>query len=246
MKRQQPIANIHSFESLATLDGMGVRYGVFFVGCPYRCAYCHNPDTWHGQGIQMTADELAKKIVRYKPYFGKDGGVTLSGGEVLCQSDFVVDFEKKMKREGISVALDTSGGVPLTDSVKKAIAGADMIILDVKFWDEEGYLKYCKGSIVTVLQTLEFCEKKKVPVWVRTVIVPGINDDFSHIEKYYNLTQRFKCIKRYQLLGFHTMGFSKYEKLGIENPLKGVNALDRDKLKELQAYMDKLRGDING
>lgn len=242
MKKSQPTANIHSFESLATLDGKGIRYGVFFVGCPFRCAYCHNPDTWSGEGMRLTVDELAKKVVRCKPYFGKDGGVTLSGGEVLCQSEFVVEFEKKMKKEGINVALDTSGAVALTDSVKKALSGADMVILDIKFPDEERYLKYCKGSNKNVLDTLDYCEQKKVPVWIRTVIVPGINDDEKSIDEYHALTKDYKCVQRYQLLAFHTMGFSKYEKLGIGNPLLGTPALSREKLDSLQNYLDGLRG----
>ena len=238
MTDKQPTANIHSFESLATLDGKGIRYGIFFVGCPFRCVYCHNPDTWSGEGKRYTVDELVKKIVRYKPYFGKDGGVTLSGGEVLVQSAFAAKLEKKLAKEGIGVALDTSGGVPLTDDVKDALSHAEMVILDLKFWDDEHYVRYCNGSISTVLDTLEFCEQKNVPVWIRTVMVPGINDKKECIDKYAETVRGYKCVKRYQLLAFHTMGFSKYEKLGIKNPLEGTPALDRKRLDELQAYLD--------
>lgn len=238
MIKSQPTANIHSFESLATLDGKGIRYGIFFVGCPFRCVYCHNPDTWSGEGQRYTVEELAKKVVRYKPYFGKDGGVTISGGEVLVQSAFVAAFEKRLKKDGIGVVLDTSGGVPLTDDVKAALSGAEAIILDLKFWDDENYRRYCGGSISTVLDTLNYCEEKRVPVWIRTVIVPGINDKEEYIDKYAEIVKGYKCVKRYQLLAFHTMGFSKYEKLGINNPLKGTPALERKRLDELQAYLD--------
>ncbi len=245
MNKTAPTANIHSFESLATLDGKGIRYGIFFVGCPYRCVYCHNPDTWSGEGQRFTVDELAKKVVRYKPYFGKDGGVTISGGEVLVQSAFVAEFEKRMKKEGVGVVLDTSGGVPLTDDVKRALKGAETVILDLKFWDDVGYRQYCKGSISTVLDTLEFCEKNKVPVWIRTVIIPGINDREECIDRYAEVVQGHKCVERYQLLAFHTMGFSKYEKLGIKNPLEGTPALDRSRLEELQAYLDSKKVTVN-
>lgn len=241
MTRSQLTANIHSFESLATLDGKGIRYGIFFVGCPLRCAYCHNPDTWSGEGQRFTVDELAKKAVRYKPYFGKDGGVTLSGGEVLVQSAFVAAFEKKMKKEGIGVALDTSGAVPLTDEVKAALGGAETVILDLKFWDDEHYRKYCKGGIKNVLDTLDYCEKKRVPVWIRTVVVPGINDTEECMDRYADVVRGYDCIERYQLLAFHTMGFSKYEKLGIENPLAGTPAMDRARLDELEKYLDERR-----
>ena len=234
----QPTANIHSFESLAPLDGKGLRYGIFFVGCPYRCVYCHNPDTWSGEGQRYTVEELAKKVIRYKPYFGKDGGVTISGGEVLLQSAFVAAFEKRMKREGIGVILDTSGGVPLTDEVKAAIEGAEALILDLKFWDDAGYRKYCRGGIATVLETLDHCEKKHVPVWIRTVIVPGINDREECIDRYAEVVKGYTCIERYQLLAFHTMGFSKYERLGIDNPLKDTPAMDRSRLDEMQRYLD--------
>lgn len=238
MAKIQPTTNIHSFESLATLDGKGLRYGIFFVGCPYRCVYCHNPDTWSGEGQRYTVEELAKKVIRYKPYFGKDGGVTISGGEVLLQSAFVAAFEKRMKREGIGVILDTSGGVPLTDEVKAAIESAEAIILDLKFWDDAGYRKYCRGGIATVLETLDHCEKKQVPVWIRTVIVPGINDREECIDRYAEVVKGYTCIERYQLLAFHTMGFSKYERLGIDNPLKDTPAMDRSRLDELQRYLD--------
>ncbi len=238
MAKIQPTANIHSFESLATLDGKGLRYGIFFVGCPYRCVYCHNPDTWEGEGQRFTVEELAKKVMRYKPYFGKDGGVTISGGEVLLQSAFVAAFERRMKKEGVGVVLDTSGGVPLTSDVKAAIDGAEMLILDLKFWDDEGYRKYCRGGISTVLETLDYCEKKHVPVWIRTVIVPGINDREECIDKYAEVVKGYTCVERYRLLAFHTMGFSKYERLGIDNPLKDTSALDRSRLDELQRYLD--------
>ena len=132
-------ANIHSFESLATLDGKGIRYEVFFVGCPFRCAYCHNPDTWEGEGLRMTVDELVKKLVRYKPYFGKDGGVTLSGGEVLTQSAFAAQLIPALHDKGINVAVDTCGGVPLTDAVKTVLRVADMVILEVKFHRVDDY-----------------------------------------------------------------------------------------------------------
>ena len=200
--------------------------------------YCHNPDTWSGEGQRYTVEELAKKVIRYKPYFGKDGGVTISGGEVLLQSAFVAAFEKRMKREGIGVILDTSGGVPLTDEVKAAIESAEAIILDLKFWDDAGYRKYCRGGIATVLETLDHCEKKQVPVWIRTVIVPGINDREECIDRYAEVVKGYTCIERYQLLAFHTMGFSKYERLGIDNPLKDTPATDRSRLDELQRYLD--------
>ena len=236
--------NIHSVESLAALDGKGIRYEVFFMGCPFRCAYCHNPDTWEGEGtMHPTADELAAKIARYKPYFGKEGGVTLSGGEVLTQSEFACELTDRLHERGIDVALDTCGGVPLTDSVKRALASADMVILDLKFHDEEGYRRYCRGDFRTVMNTLDFLEERGAYVWLRTVVVPGINDSEEEIEKYAEIVKRYKCVRRWQLLAFHTMGFSKYERMGIDNPLKDTPALSKDRLAQLQEFADKCIGE---
>lgn len=233
--------NIHSVESLAALDGKGIRYEVFFMGCPFRCAYCHNPDTWTGEGtMHPTAAELATKIVRYKPYFGKEGGVTLSGGEVLTQSEFACELTDILHEKGINVALDTCGGVPLTDSVRRALSSADMVILDLKFHDREGYAEYCRGNFDAVIATLEYLEEKGAYVWIRTVIVPGINDSETEIDKYAAIVGRYKCVRRWQLLAFHTMGFAKYAKLGIPNPLEGTPALSKDRLEQLQEYADKL------
>lgn len=115
------MADIHSFESLATLDGEGIRYGVFFTGCPLRCAYCHNPDTWFKSGREYSAEELYSKIKRYKPYFKNGGGVTFSGGEPLLNASFINKVSPLLKQEGINYCLDTSGSVPLTDAVKRCI-----------------------------------------------------------------------------------------------------------------------------
>lgn len=130
------MANIHSFESLAALDGVGIRYDIFFTGCPLRCAYCHNPDTWFKSDNNYTAEQIYKKIIRYKPYFKKGGGVTFSGGEPLLNAKFINEVYPMIAAEGIGYCLDTSGSVALTDEVKTAIDNADMVILDIKFYKD--------------------------------------------------------------------------------------------------------------
>ena len=140
------MANIHSFESLAAVDGEGIRFDVFFTGCPLRCAYCHNPDTWHKGDIEMSAREVFEKAGRYKPYFKNGGGVPFSGGEPLLNADFINEAGALLKEKGINYALDTSGSVELTDSVKTALDNADLVILDVKFFDGDLYSKYIKGK----------------------------------------------------------------------------------------------------
>lgn len=231
-------ADIHSFESMAALDGDGIRYAVFLTGCPLRCAYCHNPDTWFKSGREWSAEELVNKIKRYKPYFKNGGGVTFSGGEPLLNAAFINETGRLLKAEGIDYAIDTSGSVPLTDDVKTALDGADLVILDLKFYDSENYKKYTKGDFENFVHIGKYCTENNIRMWLRTVIVPGINDSEECIRKYAEFANQFK-FEKYELLAFHTMGFFKYENSEIENPLKDTPPLDKDKLKELQNYLDE-------
>ena len=236
------MANIHSFESLAAVDGEGIRFDVFFSGCPLRCAYCHNPDTWHHKGeIEMSAQELFNKVKRYKPYFKNGGGVTFSGGEPLLNAKFINEIAPLLKSENIGYCLDTSGSVELTDEVKTAIDNADMVILDVKFYNAEDYKKYTGGEFERFIKIGEYASEKNVRLWLRTVVVPGINDTEADMDKYAEFSKQFK-FEKYELLAFHTMGFFKYDELKIENPLKDTKALDKSRLHELQEYLDKKIG----
>lgn len=230
-------ADIHSFESMAALDGDGIRYAVFFTGCPLRCAYCHNPDTWHKSGNKWTSEDLVNKIKRYKPYFKNGGGVTFSGGEPLLNAEFIVETGELLEENGIHYAVDTSGSVALTDDVKTALDGAELVILDVKFFDAESYKKYTKGNFDNFIAIGKYCTQKGIRLWLRTVIVPDINDDEESIRKYAEFSKQFK-FEKYELLAFHTMGFFKYENLGIKNPLSDTPALDKNRLQELQEILN--------
>lgn len=232
------MAFIHSFESMAALDGDGIRYAVFFTGCPLRCVYCHNPDTWHKSGEDWTGQRLVNKIKRYKPYFKKGGGVTFSGGEPLLNAPFIIETAELLKKEGIGYAVDTSGSVKLTDDVKAVLDGADLVILDLKFYNEENYKKYTNGDFESFVAVGKYCTDNNIRLWLRTVIVPNINDTYQDIEKYADFAKQFK-FEKYELLAFHTMGFFKYENLKIENPLINTPPLDKDRLKELQEYLNK-------
>lgn len=236
------MANIHSFESLAAVDGEGIRYDIFFTGCPLRCAYCHNPDTWHKSNIDMSANEVMKKVVRYKPYFKKGGGVTFSGGEPLLNADFINELAPLMKAEGIGYCIDTSGSVPLTDKVRLALDNADMVILDIKFHNPADYEKYTKGNFDYFMAIAGYCTEHNIRMWLRTVVVPNINDTLDDMDAYAQLVKDLR-FEKYELLPFHTMGFFKYENLGIDNPLKDTKALDRARLDELQNYLNSKLGD---
>lgn len=236
--------NVHSFESLAARDGEGLRYALFLSGCPLRCAFCHNPDTWDGAaGTAYTTDELMRKIRRYVPYFrAGGGGVTLSGGEPLCQAEGVLELILALRAEGIHVALDTSGAVPMTDTVCAVIGAVDHVILDLKMPSDELYHRYTGGTLRRTMDFLCACVQQNKRIWVRTVIVPGINDSEGAMDAYLEVLSPYRAqIERYELLPFHTLGFFKYEKLGVENPLKDTAALTRDVLDSLQEYVDKKR-----
>jgi len=233
------LGNIHSFESMAAVDGEGLRYCVFLTGCPLRCAYCHNPDTWHKGNIRLSPEDLVRKVRRYKPYFRNNGGITFSGGEPLLQADYICETLPFLKDECIQYIVDTSGSVQLWEPVKKVLRNAQSVLLDLKFWDNDSYLKYTGMSMENTLNTLDFLEKEGIKTTVRTVVVPGINDSKEVLTKYLDILKGKTCVQKYELLGFHTMGFFKYEELGIDNPLKGYESLDKSILKELQEYVNK-------
>lgn len=230
---------IHSFESLAAVDGEGLRYAVFLSGCPLRCIYCHNPDTWNMAGTLMDSKDLVKKISRYKPYFKDNGGVTFSGGEPLLQAEFIKEMIPMLKEEKINYIIDTSGAVEISDSVEEVLLNSQSVILDLKFWDDESYIKYTGRGIKNTLDMLDYLEKTGKKIRIRTVIIPGINDNKECIDKYIRYIQDKKCVEKYELLSFHTMGFYKYAELGAENKLLKTPALDIEVKDNLQKYLDK-------
>ena len=229
---------IHSFESLAALDGDGIRYAIYFNGCPLRCVYCHNPDTWGVSGEDYTAEDVYNKVRRFKPYFKDNGGVTFSGGEPLLNAPFINDVNEYLKKDNINYVLDTSGQVEMTDDVKKAINNSELVILDLKFYDNDSYFKYTGKTMAKTITMLYYLAAIEKRTWVRTVIVPGINDSKEILDKYIEIIKQFPHIEKYELLAFHTMGFYKYEQLNIPNPLLNTPALSQDVLQELQSYVD--------
>lgn len=241
------VGYVNSFESFATLEGDGIRFAVFMQGCPLRCICCHNPDTWtiDGAALQLTADELVQKISRYKPYFVGGGGVTFTGGEPLAQTEFLLQTIPKLKDNGINIALDTSCAI-FNENVKMIYNLCDLVIADLKYSTGEDYLEYCRADVFeTVTETLKYLDEQNVSVWIRTVIIPGVNDTKEYIAAYYNLIKNYRNIKKYELKPFHTMGFNKYEKACIENPLKNVSAMDEDKMDVLKKYLQKLQNEAN-
>ena len=236
---------IHSFESLATRDGEGIRYGIFLGGCPLRCVFCHNPDTWDmGATKAYSPEELYRKIKRYTPYFkASGGGVTFSGGEPLLQAKALLPLCRMLTEGGISYTVDTSGTLPLSDGVKEVLDGASHILLDLKFASEEQYKAYTGGSLSAVLDTLRYLVEGKARIWIRTVVIPTVNDTEADMDAYLGLLSPYLGkIEKYELLPFHTMGFFKYDRLGVKNPLAHLSALSPEKKDLLQDYINRHLG----
>ncbi len=230
---------VHSIESLAARDGAGLRCAVFLAGCPLRCVFCHNPDTWHKIGTKVSPEDLVKKISRFKPYFGKNGGATFSGGEPLLQADFLSQTVPLLKAEGIPYVIDTSGSVVLSEEVCFVLKNAQAVLLDLKFWDDDSYLKFTGSDMKKTKKVLLFLKEQKIPTVIRTVVIPEINDSEEILSRYFDHLESFSSLLEYELLGFHTMGFFKYENLGIKNPLEGKKAMDPDRLLELQSFVNE-------
>ncbi len=228
---------IHSFQSLGTVDGPGVRFVVFMQGCPLRCVCCHNPDTWdYSGGTEYTVDEVCEKILRFKSYFGKDGGVTVSGGEPIMQAEFVTELFRLMHENGIHTCLDTSGCV-LNDSVKELLAHTDLVLLDYKYTNEEDYEKYTRLSKKHVDEFLEYTHNTGIMVVLRTVVIPSLNDTEETALELARFKNTYSNIIKTELLGFRKLCLEKYENLGIDFPLANTPEASKEKLSQLEAVI---------
>ncbi len=231
------IGNINSIQSLGTLDGPGIRCILFMQGCPLRCKYCHNPETWSFDiDKQITVEEAYNQIAKYKMYFGKKGGVTISGGEALMQSEFVLSVFKKCKENGIKTALDTSG-CKLDDTVKEMLKYCDLCLLDIKALDEKSYVDICGGSFKKTIEFLNCLEDSKIDIWIRYVVVPDYNDKKEYIIKLKELTDKYNYIKKIELLPFKNICSVKYDNLNINFPFKDKIATSQNLINELTLYL---------
>ncbi|BDF33454.1 pyruvate formate-lyase-activating enzyme [Lachnospiraceae bacterium] len=220
---------------MGAVDGPGLRFVVFMQGCPLRCAYCHNPDTWEPDaGIEYAAEQVAEKIRRYLPYL-KNGGVTVTGGEPLMQPEFVTELFCILKEEGIHTALDTSGVGDL-QKAERVLEYTDLVLADVKFLTAEDYIYYCKADIQKVIAFLDLVKKKNIPLWIRRVVVPGINDTKEHMIKLVDFLEAYPNVEKIELLPFRKLCLEKYETMGIPFPLAQVpemTEMETEKLREM-------------
>jgi pyruvate formate lyase activating enzyme len=228
---------ISKFESFGAVDGPGLRFIVFFQGCNLRCACCHNPETWDYEGgTEYSSEEVLKRVLKFKDYFGDSGGVTFSGGEPLVQARFLGECANLCKENNIHTVLDTSGSI-LSGDVRDALKYIDLVLLDIKMTTEKDYFKYTKGSLKQTLDFMDELEKMKKDVWIRQVIIPGINDNEANAKRLKEIAKKYKYIKKIEYLPFRKLCVSKYDELGIDFKLINVPECDDETLKILWKHL---------
>ena len=227
---------IHSIESFGSVDGPGIRFLIFFQGCPMRCQFCHNPDSWAmSKQQEMTADELLDKAERFRSYWGDKGGITVSGGEALLQLDFLIELFTKAHERGINTCLDTSAQ-PFRrhgewfDKFEALMQITDTILLDIKHIRDDEHRKLTRCSNQNILECARYLSDIQKPVWIRHVLVPGITDKDEYLHELADFLSTLQNIERIDVLPYHTLGIFKYEKLGIPYPLDGVEPPTKERI----------------
>ena len=220
---------IHSTESFGSVDGPGVRFVIFTAGCPMRCQFCHNPDTWNMKtGTLTSTDDLIKKALRYRSYWGNEGGITVSGGEPLLQIDFLTELFKKAKENGIHTTLDTSGNPfpreePFFSKFNELMQYTVLILLDIKHIDEKEHIRLTGHTNKNILDLATYLSDMKKPVWIRHVLVPKRSDKDEYLDRLHEFILTLHNVERVEVLPYHTLGAYKWKELGMEYPLEGID-----------------------
>ncbi len=229
---------IHSFQSLGTVDGPGIRFVVFLQGCNLRCGCCHNPDTWDiSGGTEYSTEEILTKVLRFREYFGKKGGITLSGGEPLLQSEFAYELFTLCHENGINTCLDTSGSI-LNDDVKKLLTVTNRVLLDIKYEDDDAYRKYVGCSLSKPLEFLEYLNEQCIPVTLRQVTIPTLNDNEDSVNFLADLRRKYTCIDKIELLPFRKICQVKYDEMGIDFPFKDIQIPSKETMDKLNTILN--------
>lgn len=230
---------IHSFESLGAVDGPGVRFVVFMQGCSLKCKYCQNRDTWNLKGgTTYSSDEIVEKILRYKNYIMPNGGVTISGGEPLLQTKFLIELFTKLKKYNIHTCIDTSGSVVLTDEIKELIDLTDLFLLDIKCINDEKAINLTGVSNKKELEFAKYLSNINKPMWIRQVLVPGYTDDEQDLIKLREFISTLKFVEKVEVLPYHDLGKFKWEQLGEVYPLENVRTANNDDVKRAKEILE--------
>ncbi|OJG26020.1 pyruvate formate lyase-activating protein [Enterococcus columbae DSM 7374 = ATCC 51263] len=236
---------IHSTENFGTVDGPGVRFVIFTQGCKMRCQFCHNPDTWMMKtdtSKERSADDVLQEALKYRAYWGKDGGITVSGGEPLLQLDFLIDLFKKAKEQGIHTTLDTCGKPftkeePFFSKFNELLTYTDLILFDIKHIDNEGHKQLTSLGNENILEMAKYLSDVKQPVWIRHVLVPERTDYDDLLIRLDQFIQTLENVEKVEVLPYHTMGKFKWEKLGLDYPLEGINPPEKERVENAKQLL---------
>ena len=229
---------VHSIETCGTVDGPGLRYVVFLQGCPLRCKFCHNPDTWQcNRGTVYTVDELVSDILKYKRFI-QNGGVTVTGGEPLLQAEFTAEVLRRCAEHGLHTAIDTSGAIPLQQA-QAAVDAAKLILLDIKQIDDAKCRTLTGQGNGHALELLDYCQQTGKEVWIRHVVVPGITDDLQDLERLAQTIARYPVVSRVEILPFHKLGEYKWQQLGLDYELTDTPEPTPESIRQIRALFTK-------
>lgn len=235
---------IHQLESFGSVDGPGVRFIIFFAGCPLRCKYCHNPDTWNMmKGKQYTADELLDEAITCREYWGTKGGITVSGGEPLAQIDFLLELFTNAKERGINTCIDTAGG-PFTregewfEKFKRLMNVTDVLLMDIKHINEEEHIKLTGHTGKNIIEMFRYLDEINKPVWIRHVLVPGITDNDEYLIQTRDFIRTLGNVQRVEVLPYHGLGAMKYKDLGIDYVLKDTNSPTAERVQNARKILE--------
>ena len=235
---------VHQLESFGCADGPGSRFIIFFSGCPLRCKFCHNPDTWDmTKGTLYSTDQLIQEALSCRSYWGKKGGITVSGGEPLFQIDFLLELFQKAKEKGINTCIDTSGAFftkegPWFDKFQKLMEVTDVLLMDIKHMDEEAHIELTGQSGKNIRQMFEYLDKINKPIWIRQVLTPGITDSVEYLTKARDFIRTLHNVYRVEVLPYHGLGEMKYKELGIPYPLAGLESPTEESVKQAREILE--------
>lgn len=231
---------VHSYESLGTYDGPGIRLVVFLQGCNFRCLYCANPDTIDakGESKETAPEDILKMAISQKPFFGEKGGITFSGGEPTFQAKVLIPLFRMLKEAGIHICVDTNGGI-WNEDVKELLSLADLVLLDIKEFNDARHKILTERSNAQTLKTAAWLEENQKPFWLRYVLVPGYSFFREDIEALGDHFKDYQSIQRIEILPYHTLGVHKYEAMNMEYKLKNVKQNTPEQLEEAKALFEK-------
>ncbi len=238
------LGRVHSTESFGSVDGPGVRFVVFMQGCRLRCRYCHNPDTWKTDegGKMLSAEELLEAAGRYRGYWGREGGITVSGGEPLLQTDFLLDLFCKAKQQGINTCIDTAGQPftreePFFSTFRELCEVTDLFIVDIKHIDPQRHIELTGKDNRNILDMLRFLSDNGKPVWIRHVLVPGVTDDDGFLRRTAEFIRTLRNVQKVEVLPYHSFGIYKWEMLGIPYSLRDTQPPGKDRVANAQRIL---------